>query len=101
VPPGALVQPKDPLEYLAKLRFHAASRHRATPIRRLNSRGIPRTRPAACRDLHRRRVLRKSRPRRLGRDPALRRDEKELKGGEPLTTNNRMELMAAIRRWKR
>jgi len=25
VPPGALVKPKDPLEYLAKLRFHRAA----------------------------------------------------------------------------
>ena len=37
-----------------------------------------------------------SRPRRLGRDPAFGEHEKELKGGEPHTTNNRMELMAAI-----
>ena len=48
------------------------------------------------RDLHRRRLLRQSRARRLGRDSELRRSEKELKGGEPHTTNNRMELMAAI-----
>ena len=27
--------------------------------------------------------------------------EKELSGGEPLTTNNRMELLAAIRAWNR
>ena len=36
-------------------------------------------------------------PGRLGRDPAHRRQrERELSGGEPPTTNNRMELMAAI-----
>ena len=28
VPPGALVQPKDPLEYLRKLRFHPEERRR-------------------------------------------------------------------------
>ena len=47
--------------------------------------------------LHRRRLLGQSRPRRLGRDPAnSATSEKELKGGEAHTTNNRMELMAAI-----
>ena len=29
VPPGALVKPKDPLEYLAKLRFHHGGRKSA------------------------------------------------------------------------
>ena len=47
----------------------------------------------ACRNLHRRRLFRQSRPGRLGRDPALQRhDAKELSGGEAETTNNRMEL---------
>ena len=40
---------------------------------------------------------RQSRPRRLGRDPALHRARAgNCRGGEPATTNNRMELMAAI-----
>ena len=44
----------------------------------------------------RRRLLGQSRPRRLGRHPPWDGHEKELKGGEAATTNNRMELMAAI-----
>ena len=49
------------------------------------------------RDLHRRRLQRQSRARRLGRDPALsRRSRRSCRGGEAPTTNNRMELMAAI-----
>ena len=47
--------------------------------------------------LHRRRVQRQPRARRLGRGaPAGSGTEKELYGGDPLTTNNRMELTAAI-----
>src|SRR5579863_7798406 len=45
---------------------------------------------------HRRRMLGQSRARRLGRHPKFGDTEKELKGGEAHTTNNRMELMAAI-----
>jgi len=41
-------------------------------------------------------MFRQSGTRRLGRDPALWRGGKELSGGEADTTNNRMELMAAI-----
>ncbi len=49
------------------------------------------------RDLHRRRLLGQSRPGRLGRAScASTAREKELSGGEAATTNNRMELMAAI-----
>ena len=58
-------------------------------------------REAQGRDLHRRRLQGQSRARRLGRDPDLGIDRKELKGGEAQTTNNRMELMAAIRRSRR
>jgi hypothetical protein len=50
------------------------------------------------RDFHRRRLLGQSRPRRLGRDPALQRQGQgtvRRRGVE--TTNNRMELMAAIK----
>jgi len=42
------------------------------------------------------RVQRKSGPRRLGGDHAAGKHEKELFGGERATTNNRMELTAAI-----
>ena len=64
VPPGALVRPKDPIEYYRKLRFHQAVKQRA----RLRDRGLtgdgrPRHHP------HRRRLLGQSRARRLGRDP--------------------------------
>ena len=45
---------------------------------------------------HRRRVLGQSRAWRLGAILKFGDVEKELKGGEPHTTNNRMELMAAI-----
>ena len=48
-------------------------------------------------DIHRWRLPGQPRPRRLGRDPAPGDNEKELWGGEPETTNNRMELTAAIR----
>ena len=45
-----------------------------------------------CRDPHRRRLLGQSGAGRLGRGPALARAEPELSGGDPATTNNRMEL---------
>ena len=51
---------------------------------------------AARRHPHRRRLLGQSGSGRLGRDPGFGDREKELKGGEANTTNNRMELMAAI-----
>ena len=46
--------------------------------------------------LHRRRLLRQSGPRRLGRDFDVRPHSRELSGGEAATTNNRMELTAVI-----
>ena len=52
---------------------------------------------AGRRDLHRRRLLGKSGPRRLGRDPDLRRaSQGAVAAARRRTTNNRMELMAAI-----
>ena len=45
---------------------------------------------------HRRGVQREPGTGRVGCGAPLERDRKELHGGEPLTTNNRMELMAAI-----
>ena len=89
VPPGALVAPKDPLEYLDKLRFHQrvvsardyglAARERAT------SRSGP-TAPAPAIPA----------PAAGARSCASAATRRNCRGGEPLTTNNRMELMAAI-----
>lgn len=42
------------------------------------------------------RLFRQSRSRRLGAILRYKGQEKELSGGEPMTTNNRMELLAAI-----
>ena len=70
VPPGALVRPKDPLEYFRKLRFHqkvASARDYG-----IRERGRARDQRAARHHPHRRRLLGQSRSRRLGRDPALR-----------------------------
>ncbi len=64
VPPNALVHPKDPLEYVRKLRFHQPSGTRANSVWCDERRGI---------DLDRRGLFRQSRSRRLGRDPLLRR----------------------------
>ena len=47
-------------------------------------------------DLDRRGLFRQPGPRRLGRRLRYGGHERELKGGEPFTTNNRMELTAAI-----
>ena len=58
-------------------------------------RGWPQTQRQG-RDLHRRRVLGQSRPRRLWRYSVFGDHRREIKGGEANTTNNRMELMAAI-----
>ena len=46
--------------------------------------------------LHRRRLLRQPRPRRLGGHSDVRPHKRELSGGEADTTNNRMELTAVI-----
>ena len=78
--PAALVRPKDPREFARRLRFH---RNVQQPRRRTDcDRG-------ARRDLHRRRVQRQSRPRRLGGDPALRastRRKSPAASGSPPTT---------------
>ena len=88
---GALVKPKDPREYLSKLRFHrgVAGPAGLRPDVSADAAG-------EVADPHRRRLQRQSRPGRLGRDPRLARQGPRAVGGEPLTTNNRMELMAAI-----
>ena len=96
VPPGALVRPKDPLEYVRKLRFHqAVTSVRDYGVACPKDSGVTRS----CRHghhPHRRRLLGQSRAGRLGRDPQFGDIEKEMNGGEAHTTNNRMELMAAI-----
>ena len=88
VPPGALVKPKDPLEYLDKLRFH----QRVKIGRRLrvgpDERGSQIWTDGACSG--------NPGPGGWGAILSYGEREKELCGGEPLTTNNRMELMAAI-----
>ena len=58
VPPGALVEPKDPIEYLRKLRFHARVTSAAEYGLRMT--GAQRE-PQGRHDLHRRRVLGQSR----------------------------------------
>ena len=88
VPPGAKVTPKNPLEYRDKLRFH----QRVTSARRLR----------ACSLTGRVSILTdgacSGNPGPGGWGAMLRygAHEKELNGGEALTTNNRMELTAAI-----
>ena len=68
VPPGALVRPKSPQEYLRKLRFHqkAKSVRISVSKRKSWSREF-----AGSRHLYRRRLLWKSGPGRLGRDSSL------------------------------
>ena len=95
VPPGALVRPKNPLEYFRKLRFHqkADERARLRPAGRRSARVtegphvIIHT-DGACSG--------NPGPGGWGAILTYGEHEKELKGGEPHTTNNRMELMAAI-----
>ena len=93
-PKDALVSPKNPIEYVRRLRFHQG-------VRSIADYGLERGRAmserAAGRDLHGRRLLGKSRARAAGApsSPTATRC-KEISGGEALTTNNRMELMAAI-----
>ena len=68
------------------------ARQREAHVIRLSTRMNGRSR-----DLHGRCLPRKSGAGRLGRVLRSGEHEKELKGAEPLTTNNRMELTAAIR----
>ncbi len=89
VPDGALVKPKDPLEYFRKLRFHQSVKER----RRLRNRSMSEQRvtihtDGACSG--------NPGPGGWGAILTFGDHEKELNGGEPHTTNNRMELMAAI-----
>jgi hypothetical protein len=90
VPDGALVKRRRTRSNICrKLRFHRASPTRDYGLTHEWARpGMSRSGPTA--------PARAIPARRLGRDPALRANRKELKGGEALTTNNRMELTAAI-----
>ncbi len=89
-PAGALVRPKDPLEYERKLAVHRAGA--ATWC------CSARPRDAAGGDLHRRRLLAAIRARAAGaRCCIVRRAARRSSGAASWpTTNNRMELMAAI-----
>ena len=78
VPPGALVRPKDPLEYVRKLRFHRVNSVRdygLSPAGLVGVSSLPNVG-----DLYRRRLLGQSRARRLGRDPELRRRREGIEG---------------------
>ena len=90
VPDGALVVKKDPLEYYKKLRFHRgvgdAARLRPRPVTEKPRVSI--WTDGACSG--------NPGPGGWGAILVYKGREKELKGGEALTTNNRMELMAAI-----
>ena len=97
VPPGALVKPKDPLEYVRKLRFQqsvgsiARLRRRSIGAGGVNSSALPHViifTDGACSG--------NPGPGGWGAILQFGEVEKELKGGEPHTTNNRMELLAAI-----
>ena len=92
-PKDALVSPKNPMDYVRRLRFHQGvrsiadygltgrrnerSKHRSSSTRTAPVRGIPG-------------------PGGWGAILIYGDTCKEISGGEPLTTNNRMELMAAI-----
>ena len=93
MPPGALVRPKDPLEYLRKLRFHQTSQG-------VSDYGvIDAVTIAVCRtsSIHTDGACSGNPgPAAGARSCSFGGHEKELKGGEADTTNNRMELMAAI-----
>ena len=95
VPPGALVKPKDPLEYARKLRFQQG-------VKTVRDYGV--THAGMRRVSERPHVIvftdgacsGNPGPGGWGAILKFGDTEKELKGGEAHTTNNRMELMAAI-----
>ena len=74
VPDGALVKPKDPLEYFRKLRFHQSVKSARAITASIDVSDAARHHP------HRRRLLRQSGAGRLGRDPDLRRPRKGTEG---------------------
>ena len=89
--PGALVRVKDPLEYDRKLRFHQQQGDQPEwlgTIKQRQDRVIKVYTDGACSG--------NPGPGGWGVYVMTGDEETELKGGEPATTNNRMELMAAI-----
>lgn len=103
VPPGALVRPKDPLEYFRKLRFHqrvATARdygldllEPAAEERRLA--GRPATKPIVS-IFTDGGAMPNPGPGGWGAVLRYSNHQRELKGGEAHATNNQMELLAAI-----
>ncbi len=86
VPPGALVKPKDPIEYSKKLRFHQRVARRPTTGSPRERRRVPST-DGAC----------SGNPGPGGWGAScIGATVRGALGGEPMTTNNRMELTAAI-----
>ena len=86
IPDGALVQKRDPIEYIRRLRFHRAVKSASGVWPEMKTVEI--FTDGAC----------SGNPGPGGWGAILRfnGDTKELSGGEADTTNNRMELMAAI-----
>ena len=95
VPKGALVRPKDPLEYVRKLRFQQSVASIARLRRRRFGAGGVSSLPSVI--IHTDGAC-SGNPGPGGWGAILKFGdvEKEMKGGEAHTTNNRMELMAAI-----
>jgi homoserine kinase type II len=90
---NALVHPKDPTEYLRRLRFHrtvrAAREYGLEQANRMTGKAsVTVHTDGACAG--------NPGPGGWGAILEWGGERKELKGGEPVTTNNRMELMAAI-----
>ena len=89
LPAGALVTPKDPLEYLTKLRFHRG-------LRGPSGYGLDYV-SLQGRGLHGRGMQRQPRTRRLGGSAPIRHHRtRTFRAASLLTTNNRMELLAAV-----
>ena len=89
VPPGALVKPKDPREYARRLRFHQQATSPARSRIGVLTGKVTIWTDGAC----------SGNPGPGGWGAVLTFDErrKEICGGDAATTNNRMELTAAIR----
>ena len=102
VPPGALVQPKDPAEYVQKLRFSPAGGQSQRTWRRgrrpVMSGDAEATSPEAARVAIWTDGACSGNPGPGGWGAILKFGDtiKDLNGGEAATTNNRMELTAAI-----
>jgi hypothetical protein len=80
VPDGALVRPKDPLEYVRKLRFHQSVKSVAITASQDYGRAGGVSELPCHSHSHRRRLFGQSRAGRLGRDPQIRRCRKGIEG---------------------